>query len=187
MKKLFITGLTILTVGFSQADETKKVIEIGENVSKLLMKNLKSELMKALSKSPYEAIDVCHKKALEITKKVEKEVDHGIKIKRTSLKYRNPKNAPDKYEKQALQFFEKMFKEGKNAKYYVQKLENGYRYYKPLKVKAVCLTCHGDPNLMDRKLLEKIKKYYPQDKAVGYKEGDFRGVIRVYIPQNALK
>ena len=187
MKKLLIIVLSISTLGFSQADEIKKVIEIGENTSKKLLKSLKSELVKALSKSPYTAIDVCNKKALEITKKIEKEVNHGIKIKRTSLKYRNPKNAPNKYEKQALQYFENMFKKGKDAKYYIQKIKKGYMFYKPLKVKAVCLTCHGNPSSMDKQLLKKIKKYYPNDKAIGYKEGDFRGVIRVYIPENALK
>jgi hypothetical protein len=40
---------------------------------------------------------------------------------------------------------------------------------------------------MDKTLYEKIKKYYPNDKAVDYKEGDFRGVVRVYIPENVLK
>lgn len=80
-----------------------------------------------------------------------------------------------------------MFKEGKNPKFFIQKLEDGYRYYKPLKVKTICLTCHGETSLMDKKLLEKIKKLYPDDKAINYKEGDFRGVIRIYIPDNILK
>ncbi len=186
MRKLVIA---VILSGFisSYAGQEEKVVEIGETASKELLKTLKTELVKALSKSPYEAIDVCHKKALILTHEVEKKLDHGIKIKRTSFKYRNPKNKPDKYEQQALKYFEEMFKKGKNPSYYIQKVENGYRYYKPLKVKAVCLTCHGDPKLMDKRLYEKIKKYYPNDKAVGYKEGDFRGVIRVFIPKDALK
>ena len=172
--------------------EKKKIIEIGEATSKRLLKTLKGELVNALKDSPEKAIEVCSQKAIPLTKKVEEEVDHGIKIKRTSFKYRNPANAPDSYEKEALRYFEEQLKEtGKLPKYYIQKVkENGkvyYRYYKPLKVMPVCLTCHGEKQYIDDNIYKKIKTIYPNDKATGYKVGDFRGVIRVSIPVEALK
>ena len=193
MKKFVISSMIIATLSQSViANEIEhKIVEIGEKASIKLLKTLKGELIKAISKSPYEAINICRQKAINLTKKVEEEIDHGIKIKRTSFKYRNPQNAPDKYEEKALKFFEKAFKNGKHPKFYIQKLEeNGkeyYRYYKPLKVGKVCLTCHGNPEHMDKKLYEKIKNYYPNDMAIGYKEGDFRGVIRVSIPRELVK
>lgn len=185
MKKILIAILLSSSLVF--ATENNKIVKIGQETSLKLMKALKFHLIKAMSESPYEAIDVCHKKALKITKQIEKEINHGIKIKRTSIKYRNPLNKPNKEELEALEYFEKSFKEGKNPKYYIQKVKDGYNFYKPLKIKAICLTCHGNPKNMDKKLYEKIKKYYPEDKAINYKLGDFRGVIKVYIPQELVK
>ena len=173
--------------------DEKKIVEIGEETSKKLLKTLKGELVNAMKDSPQKAINVCSQKAIPLTKKVEEEVDHGIKIKRTSFKYRNPANAPDSNEKKALKYFEESLKEtGKLPKYYIQKVkeEDGkvyYRYYKPLKVAPVCLTCHGEKKYMDETVYQKIKTIYPNDKATGYKVGDFRGVIRISIPLEALK
>ncbi|WP_456464574.1 Tll0287-like domain-containing protein [Persephonella sp.] len=192
MKKLIIivfTSATILTGAIAdEAENTQKeIVEIGQKVSKKLLKTLVSELKKAMKEGgPLKAIEVCSKKALELTKKVSQQ--EGVEIKRTSFKYRNPKNAPDKYEKEALKYFENALKEkGKLPKYYVQTIDKEYRYYMPLKIKDVCLTCHGDPKHMDEKVLNKIRELYPNDKATGYTLGDFRGVIRVSIPKSTIE
>jgi len=183
MKKYILGFLVLFHISFANTQE--QIVKIGKTVSMELLKSLKSELIKALSKNPYEAVAICNKKAIEITKQIESKFDNGIKIKRTSFKYRNPDNMPDEKEKEALKYFEKMFKKGKNLDYYIQKVKNGYRFYKPLKVKTVCLTCHGKN--IDENLYKKIKQYYPDDRATGYKEGDFRGVIRIFIPESLIK
>lgn len=202
MRKLALASLSTIILLYScsttpqktqeEIQQEKKIVQIGESVSKRLLKALKGELVKALKKNPLEAIEVCSQKALPITKNVEREIDHGIKIKRTSLKYRNPANAPDEYEKEALRFFENNYKEtGKIPKYYIQKVkENGkvyYRYYKPLKIIPVCLTCHGKQKYIHPDVYDKIIQIYPNDRAMGYKVGNFRGVIRVSIPEEELK
>ena len=56
--------------------------------------------------------------------------------------------------------------------------EEGYpTFFAPILDKGLCLTCHG---IVGETLLpendEKIKTLYPEDKAVGYSEGDLRGV-----------
>ena len=201
MKKVLIIGM-VAAIFFSGCasknkdvelteSEEDKVIEIGEKSANFLFKNIKGELQRALIKEgPYAAVNVCSARALKITKKVEKALNHGIKIKRTSLKYRNPLNAPDKYELQALKYFETYYKEHKRLPdYYIQTVKEGsklyYRYYKPLKVGSLCLTCHGQG--IDPMLKKIIKERYPQDRAMGYKLGDFRGVIRVSIPAKMIK
>ena len=151
------------------------------------MKNLKKELKAAIKKGGVvNAISVCSEKALKITENIPKKCD-GIKIKRTTFKYRNPGNKPDKLEQEALNYFRKH----KKDKYYIQKVNvNGkvyYNYYKKLKVAGICLKCHGDTKKMDRKLLEKLKTLYPEDKAVNYKAGDFRGVIKVSMYEKCLE
>ncbi len=169
--------------------EEMKVREVGEKYAVELLKTLKQNLMKAMNNGgPYNAIEFCSSKAQYLTKLVEEKIDQGVKLKRTSFKYRNPLNKPDKYEAEALKIFEKYYSEyGQLRPYYIQKVkeEDGkyyYRYYKPLVVKPLCLICHGDPEKMDPQLYARIKEKYPEDKAVGYKEGDFRGVVRVSIP-----
>ncbi len=201
MTRVFISGLAVIFLLVSCASKNKeveltetekeKVVEIGEKSANFLFKNIKGELQRALIKEgPYAAVNVCSARALKITKKVEKALNHGIKIKRTSVKYRNPLNAPDKYELEALKYFETYYKEHKKLPdYYIQTVKENsklyYRYYKPLKVGSLCLTCHGKE--IDPLLKKIIKEKYPDDKAMGYKLGDFRGVIRVSIPAKMVK
>jgi hypothetical protein len=196
VKKLAFFSVITMVVGCGEVqkvevpkDKEQKISQIGEETSMKLLKTLRVELMNAMQKGgPDEAVEVCSKKAMTLTSQIEKET--GYSIKRTTFKYRNPANAPDRYEAEALKYFEEGIKAGKMPANYIQAVnESGkvvYRYYKPLKVEGVCLTCHGDPNLMDKNLVNKIKTLYPNDKAVGYKEGDFRGVVRVSIPADKL-
>ena len=53
------------------------------------------------------------------------------------------------------------------------------KYYKPMFVQNKCLLCHGDNNTRMPEVSKRIEKLYPDDLAIGYKEGDFRGLIRV--------
>jgi len=192
---LAVAGVLMFGCGktqYSNVDMPPKRIKIikdfGEDASQMLLKELQKELKTALkTKGPVGAIETCSKKALVITQEVAEEIG-DIQIKRTSFKYRNPNNKPDEYEAQALKFFEEtMKKTGKLPPYYIQKINGEYRYYKPLKVQPVCLTCHGDPKDMDPQVVKKLKELYPEDKALGYKVGDFRGVIRVSIPEDVIK
>ncbi len=50
-------------------------------------------------------------------------------------------------------------------------------YLEPLFVEAKCLLCHGDK--VSTQVSEKIKSLYPQDQAIGFKQGEFRGFIWV--------
>ena len=72
--------------------------------------------------------------------------------------------------------------------YVVQKASSReYRYYKPLVVVPPCLACHGDPADMEPELRSTLEALYPEDLATGYEAGDFRGLIRVSIPLDALQ
>ncbi len=56
-----------------------------------------------------------------------------------------------------------------------------YRYYRPLKVGKVCLTCHGPVETLDPELRKTLKELYPEDRATGYRAGDLRGVVSVTL------
>jgi hypothetical protein len=170
-------------------EELIKIIPEGNQIATDLMKSLQAELKSAIMEGGFEnAIEVCNLKALPITEKIEKISNGNISIKRTSFKYRNPENAPDDIETSALEHFENLLAKNEVLPdQYVQKVTKEsivqYYYYKPLIIENVCLGCHGNPENMDAKLLNQISQLYPEDKATGYKEGDFRGLISVIIPE----
>lgn len=168
------------------------IISIGDRAASELVGTLKKELKKALSEGgPVGAVSVCSERAQALTKQVSRSIGSGIDVKRTTFRYRNPKNAPDRYEALALGYFEGLIKQGKDLPpYLIQKVNLGdrvyYRYYKPIRVESLCLLCHGNPESMQSELLEKLRELYPEDRATGYSEGDFRGLVRVSIPESVL-
>ncbi len=147
-------------------------------------KELKGELVSAMKAGgPANAVDVCHKKAQEITKKHNKD---GWKVGRTALKLRNPKNAPDAWEKAVLEEFEKKIAEGADPKTLVkfgiveQDGQKVFRFMKAIPVGKPCLNCHGEK--VDPELYKKIKAYYPEDQAIGFKLGQLRGAFTLSRP-----
>jgi hypothetical protein len=169
--------------------EEQQVLEIGESSAIALIKDIKGNLQNAMKEGgPVHAVEFCNEQALPLTDQVQENLGRGIEIKRTSFKYRNPANAPDPLEEEALRYFEEMLKEnGQLPQYYTQEIaETGeHRYYKPLQAGALCLTCHGQE--IDPAIEEVLAKHYPDDQAVGYQEGDFRGLVRVSMPAESLK
>ena len=138
---------------------------------------LKTKLIQAIDKGGLEnAINVCNEVAQKMMDSIS--VKEGVKIGRTSLKIRNEKNAPEQHDIKMLSAYDKLLKEGKPLPSDGMELENGQvALYVPIMTNKLCLNCHGiigqdiKPNVYDQ-----IKKLYPNDEAIGYKEGDLRGV-----------
>ena len=164
-------------------EEITKVKDIAIPVTKKFLQSLKSELKSGLQKGgPIAAIEVCNQRAPEIATEIAESSNNKIEIKRISKKNRNPHNIPDEIDEIAFSKFEKKIASGeKVSDYIILKQNDSYYFYKPLFIAPVCLNCHGDTSTMDSLLIKKIKKFYPHDKATGYKEGDFRGLVRVKI------
>ncbi|VAX15161.1 diguanylate cyclase/phosphodiesterase (GGDEF & EAL domains) with PAS/PAC sensor(s) [hydrothermal vent metagenome] len=83
----------------------------------------------------------------------------GITGRMTSLKPLNPDNAPDSWERSALVDFEQGVKE--KMEFNEINGEPYLRFMKPLFIKETCLKCHAHQ---------------------GYKVGDVRGGISIYVP-----
>ena len=168
-------------------EEADNVMPIGEEVSGKLLAALKKELVQGIkNEGIVGATRLCNIRAMPLTHMLEVASEYPIHLRRTSFKYRNPKNAPDEFEELALRYFEKEVKGKKPLpKDYIQKIKTEdkvyYYYYKPLKVGALCLNCHGDPASMDPSLVNLLKEKYPEDKALNYSEGDLRGLVSIKI------
>ena len=56
-----------------------------------------------------------------------------------------------------------------------------YQFYKPIRIMELCTRCHGDRAAFGPELAEILKEKYPDDKAVGYRPGELRGMFVVSI------
>ncbi len=159
---------------------TAALMKEGRQLSKQFMGELKHELQLALKAGgPLNAIQVCQKRAPEIAQKLS--LKSGWQLKRTSLRVRNPKNAPDAWERKVLEKFTVEISAGRNPhtlEYGEVVVEDGkrvFRYAKAIPMGKICLMCHGAK--IRPALRQKILELYPEDKAVGFREGELRGIF----------
>jgi hypothetical protein len=183
MKKLIAISLTTALCSSLMAMNNKPnhtgVKKEGIKYIKMLGMSLKSELKSKMKedKSGLGAIGFCSSQAEQITKDVNAKLPEYASVRRTANRLRNPNNKADDIDKKVMQEYElaianKTFSP-KNIK--VFDINGTTRVYKPLVMKKVCLKCHGT-NVSDD-IKKVLASKYPNDKALGYKEGDFRGVI----------
>ncbi len=155
-----------------QVSQEQEIKTKGDSIVKIAFKTLSSRLKNAMATGGVEAaIEVCSKDAMRLTDSLSKEL--GVKIKRTSHKVRNLQNAPDEWETKVINYYLEKMQNNEPLEPYVEKTNGKWRYAKPIKIKPQCLTCHGNPQ---GKVKELIEKYYPDDQATGFKEGDLRGI-----------
>jgi hypothetical protein len=187
MKRIILLAV-LITVPMTQvvASDQAQRAEQSRAVVKSFMGALKGELKGALkSEGPIKALKVCNVKAKSIASELSKK--HGWEIGRTSLKPRNAANAPDSWEKTVLESFDSRKAAGEDPKkmehYEVVSMNGGqvFRYMKAIPTaEKPCLVCHGS-NLKP-KVAAVIDKFYPNDKASGYKAGDVRGAFSITQP-----
>lgn len=142
---------------------------------------LRSELGAAIkSKGAVSAIAFCQTFSPDLTTTAADEF--GFEVVRTSLRLRNPENAPDDWELKVLQLFQAKIAGGTDPlrleHYEVTTTAEGeklFRYMKPIMTTELCLGCHGNDVKQDVKA--EIARYYPEDKALGYKLGELRGAF----------
>jgi len=152
---------------------TKKGNEIAQATFKALSEKLTEQMKLG---GPAQALPFCNVEALPLTQQLSDQYD--VTIKRTSDKWRNPTNKPSEKELEIINNYHKLISEKKEITPIVEVDNNNNKhYYAPILLKANCLACHGK---VEEFILVKtdsiIKSLYPDDKAVGYNEGDLRGI-----------
>lgn len=146
-----------------------------------LSKDLKQNLVKNLTDKMQQdgalpALEFCHINVSALAKTAAGERMANLEFGRTSHKLRNPKNAPADWMLPYLDQF-KVTTIKAPAKPVVHQFKDGKKaYLDPLYVGPQCLTCHGSPS---KEMSAKVTSLYPEDKAVGFKLGEFRGMIWV--------
>ncbi len=157
--------------------------DAAENLIKRFSGDLKSRLMDAYKKKgAVRAIGVCSEVAPDIAAA---HTIGGWSIKRVSEKFRNPANRPDTTEQM---FLTSLADTGDFAptfltSWHEEEIDSVetvvMHYYKPIRVDAFCLKCHGDLQTLAPGVYKKLKREYPSDHATGYKGGELRGMFVV--------
>ena len=142
---------------------------------------LKGELASAIrSEGAANAISLCQTTAPDIS--TELSDNSGFEVLRTALRLRNPENAPGPWELEVLRSFQEQAAAGADP----DKLEQYgevvtpegdrlWRYMRGITTGEVCLSCHGSDIKADVKA--ELVRYYPDDKATGFKLGELRGAF----------
>jgi len=108
----------------------------------------------------------------------------NVNIKRTRSNFRNEKNSPSSEEKQVLVKWNDKMINGESLSPQVIKHTNGeILFMAPIKLKTLCLTCHGTKEAISIDVNASIIKHYPHDAANNYNEGDSRGAWSITFPK----
>ncbi len=171
--------------GIAAEDAPQARAEASRAVAGSFAAELKEALTKAMaSGGPIGAVDVCKEMAPQIAARASEKT--GWDVARTSLKPRNPANAPDGWEAETLQAFAARKAAGEDpAKLEAWAIaEDGgrkqFRYMKAIPTASMCLACHATD--IEPELRAHLDTLYPEDAAVGYREGDIRGAFTITQP-----
>ena len=133
----------------------------------LLFAKLSGRLMEVIgSQGPAAAIAVCKSEAPQIAESVGQQ--EGVKIGRTALKLRNPGNQPPAWAASLLE-------ESRDQPTFLALDDGRAAALLPIKLKALCLMCHGPADQIMPEIKNQLATLYPDDRATGFREGDLRG------------
>jgi hypothetical protein len=180
---LLILGVMLSPAGAETSPETG--VKAAREASMSFARELQAELKKALeSGGPEAGVAVCKEAAPAIAAAASERL--GGEVGRTSLNTFNPANAPDEWERKVLEAFEARKAAGEPLEtlefheIVARDGEQRFRYMKAIGIQQPCLACHG--KTIAPELAEIIKRFYPEDKGIGYDLGDIRGAFTISMP-----
>lgn len=160
--------------------EEKDYLQKGQMIAQSSFAALSARLMTAIEQGgvPH-AVKYCNTAALPLIDSLSKA--HQASIRRTSLKVRNVQDVPQGWEKKILAEYQALLAEGKRPGPVVKKLDQKrVAFAAPIFIAQPCLKCHGKlGETLNDQHYTIIKQLYPQDQAIGYVDGDWRGMWSV--------
>lgn len=177
MRNLFVILLLLAVAACGGRPEpvSEADVEKAQAALRPFKQELTTALTGAMEQGPEHALDVCQLRAPEIASELSKE---GLVMGRTGHRLRNPANAPAPWMKPLLAAYQD--DPQARAPRAVRLDDGGFGYVEPIYVKPLCLTCHG--KTLSPSVREKIATLYPDDQAIGFEEGDFRGLFWMTMP-----
>ena len=172
------------------SQEVAEIRTLGERAINRVGVSMVNEATAAVAKQgAQKALDVCHLKTLPKTGKVIDDMPRITAVKRTSLQLRSPANAPDAADQLALKKVQFDLEHDQTPpKVLIQRIDlpggqREWRVYRPIGVRPECLACHGARENLSPDLRKRLEELYPNDQAVGYSAGQWRGLIRATVAE----
>lgn len=178
----------ILAAAFADEPESSRpeFRETGDRVAAALFGNLGETLQKQIAQNGVEAaIPFCKAAALPLTAGTAGKFEGVQSVRRIGVRTRNPENLPDTADRGILEeLLQNWSREAPQPTGLLREVktdsgETELRYYRPIPLAATCLACHGTPQQISPSVLAAIRKIYPEDQAVDFREGDLRGAVVV--------
>lgn len=176
---LFIVFIFILSSCSNRLSEEEvvKYKTEGKEMAMATAKKLGSNLSQKMKEGGVkEAIPFCNTMAYPLTMEISEQ--YNAEIRRTSDKIRNEKNKPTDEEIKIINGYKKALAASKDLKPVIEKDASGSpHFYSPIILQKKCLACHGsvgDEVSVSTDSL--IRSYYSNDMAMGFREGDLRGI-----------
>jgi hypothetical protein len=146
--------------------------EIAQSTFKVLSMNLSGAMQEGGVEN---AVQYCNLAAYPLVDSLSKV--HQAEIRRTSLRVRNEKNQPTDAEKDVLNAYQEAFEKGEKLQPRVLRVGEDIAFYAPIMIQPLCLKCHGEAGKdISEADLATIRQLYPNDRAIGFHEGDLRGM-----------
>jgi hypothetical protein len=154
-------------------------IQAAEAAISALQARLAGRLLEELKAGgPAKAITVCRDEAPALTAQTARE--QGVRVGRASHRLRNPKNAAPAWAESFV-----AAAAGQKAAAVeptVVNLGDRVGVLRPIGTAGVCLQCHGPTSRLSPDVQSYLAKAYPDDRAVGFEEGDLRGFAWAEAP-----
>lgn len=152
-----------------------KKMERAHTLADEIRGKLKNKLQKAIKeKGEAKSVPECKVTVQDLTKLPKTESWH---VGRTSDRLRNPSNAPQAWIVPYLEKYRAQPKAEHQKSVMVKLGEKHFGYLEPIYVEGMCLRCHGKG--VSPEVRAELKEFYPNDAAIDFNEGDFRGFIWV--------
>jgi hypothetical protein len=167
------------------ADLMLKGEELGEEILSATASAYLNTLKRAIVENGISgAIDFCQLSASGIAAGLQDSL--GVTITRVTDKPRNPANMLSESDKAIWEAYAYM---PENLNGQIQEYDaESLIYTKPITIgSTLCLNCHGQVGSdITPENYSLIKSRYPNDEAVNYEVGNFRGMWRIIIPKKAI-
>lgn len=171
-------------INTSEIDDRTDFLTKGQEIAMNSQKALGSQLMAKLQEGgPIHALEFCSVEAIPITDSLSKV--HNVKISRVSDKNRNPDNEASHAQLDYMDLVKNQLKYGEKPMPLLEPTSKNPKAYYPIVTNAMCLQCHGTPGKeMSEETYAKIQELYPDDKAIGYKDNQLRGIWVIEMMKN---
>ena len=151
-------------------------VEQGLNFAMQTQRVLASNLISEINANgTVDAISFCSEKAYPLTDSMALALN--VKLKRVSDKPRNQKNKANKKEADYISKSKEILAKGEEIKPEMTEVNGKLVGYYPIITNQICMQCHGNQKTdVMKETLSQLEKLYPDDKGVGYKLNELRGI-----------